>query len=57
MKDALLCLFTLACLVCGLALTILASATGQRKRFGPWLVRGKSWLVGMIEEERTNGRG
>jgi hypothetical protein len=51
MKDALLCLFAVACMVCGLVLMILASATGQQKRVGPWLVRGKLWLVGILEGE------
>lgn len=50
MKDTLLCLLVLLCMLGGLLLMLLASVTGQKRRVGPWLVRGKYRLIKMLGE-------
>lgn len=47
-RDTFLCIVALPCILCALALILLAEITGQGKRLGPRLVRGKYWLLRLL---------
>ena len=47
-RDVFVIIVALLCVLCAVVLIILAEFTGQGKRLGPWLVRGKYWLLSLL---------
>lgn len=48
MNNLGISLFGIGAMLFGIIVAILASAFGLGRRVGPWLVRGKHWLIGVL---------